>query len=307
MAGNCDGWGIEPFGLGPWGSTDIYDPAILSLDPPCGTTNAHPCTPITLTVADKGCSGFDLDCARITINGTLIYDGTGLSFGAGTENNGWMAPCADGSTVTRVADVTYGFIYTFKIICTCFGCEEVVTIKAVFCDESGNAVNFDCDFTTVTCNHITDVEIIDKRHYLLRFATPLVSDINKNSDLYDPKTYTVAPVTLGITDGRTPVVQAVLVERSKFPKTVILELNDTTEGAAYQFSGSKDIIDIYGSFLIEKGLGIAISRRTKLDFILNRLPKVYNRSMVVNDEKRVAPFHILSVFGIEDERNGGKF
>ena len=307
MAGDCKGWGIESFGLGPWGSTDIYDPLILSLDPPCGSLKVHPCTPITLVVADKGCSGFDLDCARITINGILIYDGTGLSFAAGTENDGWIAPCDGGSTVTRVADATYGYIYTFKIICTCFGCEQTVTVEAVFCDFGGNITNFDCWFKTVTCNYIQSVEIIDKRHYVLRFATPLIGDITTNPDLYNPDTYTVIPVNLGYTPGKDTIIKAVLVEETNFPQTVILELNDTTDGAAYQFSASKDIIDIYGGFVTERGHSIAISRRTKLDFLLNRLPKVYNKTMIVNGERRISPFNILWVIGVEDERSGGQF
>ena len=307
MAGDCKGWGIEPFGLGPWGSTDIYDPLILSLDPPCGSTKVHPCTPITLVVADKGCSGFDLDCARITINGVLIYDGTGLSFAAGTENDGWISPCEGGSTVTRVADATYGYIYTFTIVCTCFGCEQTVTLEAIFCDAGGNTVTLECSFKTASCNYIKSVEIIDKYHYLLRFATKLIGDISRNPDLYDPAKYSVTPVNLGYTEGRVCRVDAVLVEKTNFPQTVILELNDTTDGAAYQFSASKDIIDIYGSPLIEKGQSVAISRRTKLDFLLNRLPKVYNKTIIVNDERRVSPFNILWVIGAEDERSGGQF
>lgn len=307
MAGDCKGWGIEPFGLGPWGSTDTYDPIILSLDPPCGSIEVHPCMPITLVVADKGCSGFDLDCARITINGVLIYDGTGLSFAAGTENDGWLPPCDNGSTVTRVVDATYGYIYTFKIICDCFGCEETVTIEAVFCDGSGNTTEFECSFNTVKCNYITSVEIIDQQHFLLRFNTKLKSSVTDNPDLYNPAMYSVTPVNLGYTTGVTPKVEAVLVEKTQFPQTVILELNQTGDGAAYQFSASKDIVDIYGSFLVEKGFGVAISRRTKLDFILNRLPKVYNKSMIVNGETRLSPYNILWVLGVEDERSGGKF
>ena len=307
MAGDCKGWGIEPFGLGPWGSTDMYDPLILSLDPPCGSVAIHPCSPITLVVADKGCSGFNLDCARITINGVLIYNGTGLSFGAGTENDGWSAPCNNGSTVTRVADATYGYIYTFKIVCACFECEETITIEAIFCDEGGNTTEFDCSFTTVNCNYIKSVEIIDKKHFLLRFNSPLKSSVADNPDLYNPALYSVTPVNLGYTSGPTPKVKAVLVEKTQFPQTVIVELNNTEDGAAYQFSASKDIIDIYGSFLLEKGFGVAISRRTKLDFILNRLPEVYNKSMIVNGETQLSPYHILWILGVEDERSGGKF
>jgi len=307
MAGDCKGWGIEPFGLGPWGSSDIYDPLILSLDPPCGSINAHPCTPITLVVADKGCSGFDLDCARITINGTLIYDGTGLSFGAGTENDGWTAPCNNGSTVTRVADATYGYIYTFTIICVCFECEQAVGIEVIFCNLSGNTINFSCSFDTAPCSYIRSVEIIDKTHYLLRFNTQLKGGVVANPDLYDPATYTVTPVSLGYTTGIVPAVKAVLVERTKFPQIVILELNSTVDGAAYQFSASQNIVNIYGGPLIERGRGVAISRRTKLDFMLDRLPSVYDKSIIVNDKTRLSPIHILAVMGLEDERSGGQF
>jgi hypothetical protein len=307
MAGDCEGWGIEPFGIGPWGSTDIYSPLILRLDPSCGQEGVHPCTPITLVVADKGCSGFDLDCARITINGDLIYDGTGLSFAAGTENDGWVAPCNNGSTVTRVVDATYGYNYQFKIICTCFGCDEVVEIDALFCDKNGNTVSVDCSFTAVNCCSISSVEIIDKTHYLLRFSTPLKGGSVLNPDLYNPTTYTVTPVSLGYTTGIQPLVQAVLVEKTKFPQVVILELNSTTDGAAYQFSASRNIVDIYGSVLIERGAAVAISRRTKLDFMLDRLPEVYDKSIIVNDRTRLSPVHILAVMGIEDERSGGQF
>ena len=271
MAGDCKGWGIEAFGLGPWGSADVYAPVILSLDPPCGSVNVHPCTPITLVIADPGCSGLDLDCARITINGTLIYNGTGLSFGAGTENDGWIAPCNNSSTVTRVADATYGYIYTFVIRCTCFTCEQEVTVVATFCDFEGNTVTLDCYFTTSPCNYIQSIEIIDIKRYLIRFKNPLKGSLAENPDLYDPSTYTVAPVNLGVTSGVSVRVEAVLVERVNFPQFVIVELTEPTEGAAYQFSASRLIVDIYGNLLEERGRGVAISRNTKLDFILTEV------------------------------------
>ena len=307
MSGDCKGWGIEPFGLGPWGSVDAYPPTIISMDPPCDSTGVPPCTPITIKVGDKGCSGFNLDCVRIYIDGTLIYSGAGLSFSAGTQNNGWLSPCDNGSTVTRASDATYGYIYTFKIVCTCFDCNKFIRVNATFCDLSGNTSTIDCLIKTAICNYLQDVEIIDKRRYLLRFTTPLVGDITRNADLYNPDTYVVSPVDLGYVKGSIPKVEAVLVEKVNFPRTVILELDNTSDGAAYHFQPSKNIINIYGSTYEESGKGIAISRRTKLDFILNRLPRVYNRSIIVNDATQISPYHILSALGIEDERSGGSF
>ena len=141
----------------------------------------------------------------------------------------------------------------------------------------------------------------------MRFVTPLVGDISRNPDLYNPDTYTVSPVNLGYVKGNVPRVEAVLVEKVNFPRTVILELDNTVDGAAYHFQPSKNIINIYGSAYQESGAGVAISRRTKLDFILGRLPRVYNRSMIVNGESEISPFHILAALGIEDERSGGAF
>ena len=303
----CLGWGVSSFGLDPWGGADREAPVILSVDPPCGSVQVHPCTPITIVVGDPGCSGLNLDCIRITIDGNLIYDGTGLSFAVGTENNGWVAPCDNGSTVTRVSDPTYFYKYTFVIKCTCFTCDKKITMVATFCDDAGNTTTLDCYFTTAPCNFIDDIEIIDSKRYLLRFKNPLKGSIAENPDLYNPDTYTVAPVDLGIANGKEVAVQAVLVEKVNFPQYVIVELTEPTEGAAYQFSASRLITDIYGNLLQEKGRGVAICRNTKLDFILNKLPTVYNRSIVVNGETEISPFYILSPMGIEDERSGGDF
>jgi hypothetical protein len=307
MAGDCKGWGIEAWGKGPWGSVDAYAPSVLSIDPPCGSIDILPCLPIVLTVVDAGCSGLDLDCTRIYINDVLIYDGTGLSFGAGTENDGWISPCEGDSTVTRVADATYGYIYTFRIVCDCFQCETRVTIVATFCDINGNTFEYNCYFDIVNCNYITGIEIIDKRRFLLRFKNKLKGDVSINPDLYDVQTYRVLPVSLGIISGDQPVIRAILVEKSLFPQHVIMELDNTIDGAAYQFNASPNILDIYGSTLQERGFGIAISRKTKVDFIASRIPQIYNRTITVNEETFLSPYHILAAIGIEDERSGGDF
>jgi len=198
-------------------------------------------------------------------------------------------------------------MYTFGIVCDCFQCEKRVTITATFCDISGNIFEYNCYFDIISCSYITGIEIIDKRRFLLRFKNKLKGDVSINPDLYDAQTYRVLPVSLGIISGDQPVIRAILVEKSLFPQHVIVELDDTIDGAAYQFSASPNIIDIYGGLLQERGHGVAISRKTKVDFIASRIPQIYSRTITVNEETFLSPYHLLAPIAIEDERSGGDF
>ena len=301
---NCNGWGLEAWGQGPWGTGTNYSPAILNVSPGCGAAKINPCTNLVIKVASLGCSTLDIDCARITVNGVLVYDGTGLTFGV-DQNTGFNSPCANSSTVTTEASAIYNEVWAFNVNCDCFTCGTSVTWEATFCTTQGKVLTFGCSFDLAPCFFISNVEIIDRSHYLVRFSNPTNGNPVINSSLYDSNSYTVSAVDAGVISGRSIRVRGVLVDKSQTPSHVILEVDRTTDGAGYLFSGVSGILDIYGQNLTERGQGIAFSRKTKVDAILEKLPPTYNRKMLTPSGNIISPFHIAAAIGAEDERSGG--
>jgi len=322
----CRGWGKATWGRDPWGSGvgTGTPPTITSISPPCGATNVNVNTPIILKVCGGPCtyvagavSGTPLDCIQITIDGTLVYDGTGLT--SATINNGFKAPCnqacSEVTTQTTVdpTDPTLitSFCYTFKFCCTPFKCDANVAIEATFCDLEGNTVVLsNCSFNTAPCNYISKVEIIDTKHVVIRFKNHMLANPSLNKALYDPNSYKVIPVSGGFVEGSSIEVKNVLVEKTFLPKTVILEMSKLTPGATYEIVGNKDILDIHRQPLISKGMSTFLARTTKVDGILEKLPRMYkvqiNNSL--EDKQRVVSiWQIFAALGIEDERMGGNY
>jgi hypothetical protein len=254
---------------------------------------------------------------QVTINGTLVYDGTGL--GLPDINNGFKAPCnqacsevttqvtADPTNPTKISQLCY----TFTFCCTPWACDSTISIEATFCDMEGNTVVLsNCSFSTTPCNSISKVEIIDSKHIVVRFANHMLANPALNKALYDPNSYKVIPVSGGFVEGVGVAVKNVLVEKTFLPKTVILEMDALTRGATYEVVGSKDILDLFRQPLISKGMSTFLARRTKVDSIINRLPRMYK--MLLNnsleDKQRVVSvWQLLASLGIEDERMGGDY
>ena len=301
---NCNGWGLEQWGLGPWGNGEDYPPIIVGISPACGSTKVNPCANLVIKVASVGCATLDIDCVRITVNGTLVYDGTGLTFGV-DQDTGFSPPCDNASTVTTEASAVYNEVWVFNVNCDCYTCGSVVTWDAVFCTTQGQVLTFDCSFQTASCFYISDIEIIDRAHYLVRFSNPANGDPVINSALYDSNSYTVTAVDAGTIDGRAARVRAVLVDRSQTPSHVILEVDRTTDGAGYLFSGASTIVDIYSQDLQEFGQGIGFARKTKVDTLLESLPPTYNKRMITPSGSVISPFHLAAAIGVEDDRSGG--
>tara|TARA_Y100001938_G_scaffold143489_1_gene216304 strand:- start:474 stop:890 length:417 start_codon:yes stop_codon:yes gene_type:complete len=133
-------------------------------------------------------------------------------------------------------------------------------------------------------------------------------DLNK--DLYDPAKWTVMPVTGAFVTGKGVNVEKVLVEKSFLPKTVILETTPMSRGAMYEIVGSPNILDIHRQPLRNEGKSVLIGRRTKLDSILAKLPRMYKQrinSAVEDDQKLISIWQIFAAIGIEDERTGGDY
>jgi len=320
----CDGWGIQPWGggscqTGPWGGVDKYPPYLVFMQPECGDENINPASPITIKVSDRGCSGLKLDCIRIYVNKTLAYSGAGLTIGV-NQNNGFQAVCDEAcSSFTVATDATCGgSIWTIKLCCTNFACEESVQVSATFCDESGNEFKIGpgdgsdstCIFKTLPCSYINRVEIIDNRRFVLRFRNPMHGNPQINPDLYRPSSYTVTGVSGASFIGNNVTVKSVLVEKSTFPRTVILETTSVKPGAMYEFIGSSSILDMYKQVLISKGRSIIPVRITKVNKILASLPPMYNKVFDTVGEitgDSLSPYHLLAALGIEDEKIGGNF
>jgi len=299
------GWGVQEWGIDPWGNGEDYPPVVISSAPKCGATKISPCSKIIIKVASLGCATLDIDCTTIDVNGTTIYDGTGLTFGV-DQDDGFATPCdGSGSAITTEASTIYNEVWVFTLDCGCFSCGTTVSWTGNFCTTQGQTASVSCSYTLAPCFYISNVEIIDTRRYLLRFTNPAHGDRVTNAALYNPNSYTVTPVDAGIITGRHVRVKTVKVDQSLTPSYVIVELDKTTDGAAYLFSGSNNILDIYNQNLLEYGQGIGFSRTTKVDAILKNLPNTYNKDIDTVTDNTISPFHIAAAIGIEDDRSGG--
>ena len=325
----CRGWGKQSWGDDPWGGGDgVSTPlTVTSIQPPCGETGVNPTTPIIITVCGGPCSflkgtlvGDTIDCMQIKVNGTTVYDGTGLTLVPFTFNSGFKAPCNQAcSEVTYEitpdpSDPTYALqiCYTFKLCCTAFPCDSIVTVEASFCDNAGNVVDIaDCSFKILQCNHITGIEIIDSKHVVVRFANRLLPNPVLNKALYSPSSWNILPVSGGSLTGNGVEVNRVLVEKTFLPNTVILETGTPmTRGAMYEVVGSPEILDIHRQPLISKGKSLVLARATKVDSILRKLPKMYKVGLnneLEDKQKVISIWQIFAAIGIEDERMGGDY
>tara|TARA_R100000700_G_C3177257_1_gene152389 strand:- start:3068 stop:3997 length:930 start_codon:yes stop_codon:yes gene_type:complete len=307
----CLGWGLSEWGDDPWGGGDQVAPFISSIKPACGSTNVNINTPIVITVCDDGCSGMGIDCIRIYVNGTLVYDGTGLN--TGNLNTGFKAPCNQAcSSVTIATDTTTGqTCYTFKMCCTSFICGSTVTVSGTFCNAKGETVSIgDCSFSTQACNSISGIEIIDERHIVVRFNNHMLPNPTLNGALYDTASWSVLPVSGGFVSGQAIDVQAVLVEKTFLPKTVILEVSPLRRGAMYEVVGSSAILDIFKQGLTSTGHSTLLARKTKVDSMIEKLPRMYKtriNSGAEDDQKVISIWQIFAALGIEDERKSGDY
>lgn len=321
---SCTGWGLQPWGggacqTGPWGSIDVHPPQILNVSPTCGDVDVNPATPITITVSDLGCSELSLECVKIWVNTALVYSGEGLTIGV-NQNNGFQDPCDEdcSSFTVSVDPVCGGSIWIIQLCCTNFTCEATVGVSAIFCDNSGNIIKLGsgdataspCTFKTIACSYIDSVEIIDHKRFVLRFKNPLIGNQRLNPDLYKISSYTVTPVSGSFFDGDGTFVKNILVEKSTFPRTVILETTRTLAGSMYEFTAKSTILDIFKQPLIDKGKSCLVSRHTKVDKMVASLPQMYVKSMdtiSTNKDNTVSLWHLLAATGIEDEKSGGNY
>jgi len=307
----CNGWGLSEWGDDPWGGGDQKAPTITSIKPACGSTGININTPIVITVCDDGCSGMGITCIRIYVNGVLIYDGTGLTIG--TLDDGFAAPCAEAcSSVTVNTDAVTGeTCYVFNICCLPFVCDGTITISGTFCNANGDTVSIgDCSFTTNPCNYISSVEIIDERHIVVRFANNMLPNPKTNGALYDPASWSVIPVSGGFVGAESVHVETVLVEKTFLPKTVILETSPLRRGAMYEVVGIPQILDIFKQSLVSRGKSTLLTRKTKVDSLISKLPKMYKHklnSTTEDDQRVVSLWQILAAIGLEDERKGGDY
>ena len=155
-----------------------------------------------------------------------------------------------------------------------------------------------------------NIEILDSKHIVVRFVNRLLPNPNINKALYDPREWTVMPVSGAFVTGREIQVEKVLVEKAFLPKTVILETSTMTRGAMYEVAGSPSILDIYRQPLRNEGKSVLIGRRTKLDNILSRLPRMYKQKInnnIEDNNKLISIWQIFAAMGIEDERMGGDY
>jgi len=315
MASNCAGWGLDFWGASSWGSVDKTAPKILSINPPCGTTNVDPCRTFTIKVTDVGCSGLDISCTRIYISNLLIFDGSvippgtppGVDFDIGFQN-----PCSGTSSFSVEVDPTYGNVWVFDISCGCFECSSALLFTATFCDLDGHVTTVDeCVWHTVDCFFIRDVEILDNKHFQLNFSNPFTTEKRLNSALYEPSSYSITPVMGGLVFGTEISIKSVFVAKSVTADYVILELrNAVTPGAMYEFTASRLIIDMYKQNLRSKGKGLGLARRTKVDKAITNMPAMYNNTFTsVFDESHdyVSPYHILAAVAVEDDKIGGDY
>ena len=303
---NCNGWGLGNWGESYWGQGDQFAPVVISQSPPCGSENINKCAPIILKVASVGCSDLDLDCVRITLNGVQIYSGAGLTFGV-DQNDGWIGACSANSSVTSESSSIYNDVWVFYIDCGCFECGDTVEYSGTFCTEQGKTLSVSCSFDTAKCPYIREVEEIDRSHIVLRFSTPLLNDIKINPALFNVNSYQLISTNLGIAEGKFVTPKRVFIEKGILPQAVILETDFLTEGASYQVVASSDIIDKFHQNLEERGLGTLVVRSTRVDDMLKKLPRTYVRRSDVNVERKVTPYHIAAVLGIENDRLGGDF
>jgi len=307
----CLGWGLSKWGKAPWGGGDQAAPFIASIKPACGSTNVNINTPIVITVCDDGCSGMGIDCIRIYVNGTLIYDGTGLTLG--TLDDGFQAPCDEAcSSVTVTTDAVTGqTCYIFNICCLPFDCGSTVTISGTFCNLDGDTVSIgDCSFTTNPCNYISNIEIIDERHIVVRFINHMLPNPTLNGALYDAASWSVIPVSGGFIDADPIRVEVVLVEKTFLPKTVILEVSPIRRGAMYEVVGDPQILDIFKQNLTSVGQSTLLARKTKVDNLIFKLPRMYKKrinSGSEDDQQVVSIWQILATIGMEDERMSGDY
>ena len=307
----CNGWGLSDWGKAEWGGGTQKAPIIASIAPECGSTGVSIHTPIVITVCDDGCAGLGIDCIRIYVNGDLIYNGTGLNLG--TIDNGFVAPCNQAcSDVTVTTDAVTGqTCFVFNICCTAFECGTSVTINGTFCNADGDVVAFsDCSFVVNSCNTIEAIEIIDSEHIVVRFANRMLPNPKLNASLYDPAMWSVIPVGGGFVESSGISVRGVLVEKSFLPKTVILETSPLTRGAMYDVVGDPTILDIFKQPLQSVGKSTVLGRFTKVDRILEKLPRMYKQQInsgTEDDIKLISIWQIFAAIGIEDERMSGDY
>jgi len=303
---NCNGWGLGVWGEEHWGQGDQYPPVIAHQSPPCGAQNVNKCMPITIKVASVGCATLDLDCVTISVNGTVVYDGTGLTFGV-DQNNGWQGSCAANSSLTSEASTVYNEVWVFYISCECYDCGSDVSYTGTFCTTQGNVTTISCRYSTADCSYISRIEEIDRRHIAVWFSNAMLADTKINSALYDVNSYSIINTNLGIANSKVVYPKAVYVEKSTIPRFVILETETLTEGGSYQVTASSNIVDKFHQGIEERGGGTLVVRRSRVDDMLAKLPRTYIKRSDVNVPRKVTPYQLAAVLGIENDRLGGDF
>jgi hypothetical protein len=199
----------------------------------------------------------------------------------------------------------------FNLCCLPFVCGSKVTVRGTFCNANGDTVTLaDCSFTTNLCNFISNIEIIDERHIVIRFANHMLPNPTLNGALYDPASWSVIPVAGGFIAADPVRIENVLVEKTFLPKTVILETTPLRRGAMYEVVGSPQILDIFKQSLVSRGQSTLLARKTRVDSLISKLPKMYKKrinSGTEDDQKVVSIWQIFAAIGIEDERKSGDY
>ena len=303
---NCNGWGLGVWGKEFWGQGDQYAPVIVHQSPPCGAKNVNKCMPITIKVASVGCATLDLDCVTISVNSAVVYDGTGLTFGV-NQNDGWQGACAANSSLTSEASSIYNEVWVFYISCGCYACGSDVSYTGTFCTTQGKVTTISCRYGTADCSYISRIEEIDRNHIAVWFSTPMLADTKINSALYDVNSYTLISTALGVANSKFARPKAVYVEKSITPRFVILETETLSEGASYQVTASSSIVDKFHQSIEERGRGTLVVRRTRVDDMLAKLPRTFIKRSDVNSPRKVTPYQLAAVLGIENDRLGGDF
>lgn len=126
----------------------------------------------------------------------------------------------------------------------------------------------------------------------LKFSDPMLRD----TQLTKTSNYTITPVTIG----NSVTVLGVRAGKSTSAPSVFLNITQPTVGATYRISASTNLVGLNGIYLSANiSTCIFVARQTKIDDMLNSLPKHYD----IGIDSRLR--NILMAIGRQDDLLGG--
>ena len=285
-------WGLSLWGLDYWGGADTQLPEIGVFYPTCESVNIPRNTHISFCMVDPAGAGIDLTCTEVSVTigtGAPVFAFTGGAFQAGWAGSS-LSPVLLGAIVVG---------YCFDIVSDSpFPYDTEICTTVVACDKEGDIATRICCFRTVQQLSMA-IELISLTRLQVTFSN-MLKTFDLNAGITNLSNWIVRPVHGNAThSGRNQsIVRLVIPEQKRNPTFVLLDVQEMIPHQRYEVI-AKNFVDIFGqTFAPQEAVAIE-ARRTKVDSILDGLPRMYEGRRVSN------LFWVLAGIAKQDEIIGG--